>query len=134
VAKDGLGTENLDAVRKGLANLQRHVENVRKFGVPAVVAINHFTSDMDRSTVSFARPAARSSARGDRVPPLGEGSKGTQELAQHVADLCDRPQPLNGLGFRPLTRFRPLWDKMKKIATEIYGASDIIADQSARPV
>jgi formate--tetrahydrofolate ligase len=131
VAKDGLGTENLDAVRKGLANLQRHVENIRKFGVPAVVAINHFSSDTDAEH-QLIREACRSQFGEEAIVcrHWAEGSKGTEALAQHVADLCDRGQPLNGLGFRTLYADSvPLWDKMKKIATEIYGASDIIADQ-----
>jgi formate--tetrahydrofolate ligase len=134
VAKDGLGTENLGAVRKGLANLQRHVENVRKFGVPAVVAINHFSSDTDAEH-QLIRETCRLQFGEEAIVcrHWAEGSKGTEELAQHVADLCDRPQPLNGLGFRPLYEASvPLWDKMKKIATEIYGASDIIADQKVR--
>jgi formate--tetrahydrofolate ligase len=134
VAKDGLGTENLDAVRKGLANLQRHVENIRKFGVPAVVAINHFSSDTDAEH-QLIREACRSQFGEEAIVcrHWAEGSKGTEALAQHVADLCDRGQPLNGLGFRTLYADSvPLWDKMKKIATEIYGASDIIADQKVR--
>ncbi len=133
-AKDALGGEDLEAVGKGLVNLKRHVENVRKFGVPAVVAINHFASDTEAEH-DLIRKTCRSHFGEEAIVcrHWADGSKGTEELAQHVAALGDRAQPLNGLGFRPLyDDALPLWDKMKKIATEIYGASDIIADQKVR--
>ena len=134
VPKNALGNENLEALGKGLVNLKRHVENVRKFGVPAVVAINHFDSDTSAEH-DLIRKTCRSQFGEEAIVcrHWAEGSTGAEELARHVAALCDRPQPLNGLGFRPLyDDSLPLWDKMKRIATEIYGASDIIADQKVR--
>jgi formate--tetrahydrofolate ligase len=134
VAKDQLGVENVEALKKGLANLRRHVQNVRKFGVPAVVAINNFTSD------TAAEHAAIQAFCHDELGVeavicrhWAEGSKGTEELARQVVRLAEAPATRDGRGFRPLYESKlPLWDKMRTIATEIYGASDIIADQKVR--
>jgi formate--tetrahydrofolate ligase len=134
VPKDQLGKENLDALRKGLANLGRHVENVRKFGVPAIVAINHFTADTPAEH-DLVKTFCRQQFGVDAIvcSHWAEGSKGTEELAHHVVELAEAPHPLDGRGFRHLYPDEmPLWDKMKTIAKEIYRASDIIADQKVR--
>ncbi|MBL8575050.1 MAG: formate--tetrahydrofolate ligase [Hyphomicrobiaceae bacterium] len=134
VAKDSLGKENLEALAKGLANLERHVKNVRKFGVPAVVGINHFTSDTaaeHQMIIDFCRD--RLGVDAVVCSHWANGSAGIADLAHKVAALADRDQPLDGLGFHPLYGDDlPLWDKVKTIATEIYGAADIIGDQKVR--
>ena len=134
VPKDQLGKENLDALRKGLANLGRHVENVRKFGVPAVVAINHFTADTPAEH-DLIRTICRQQFGVEAIvcSHWAEGSAGTEELARHVVELAEAPHPLDGRGFRHLYPDEmPLWDKMRTIAKEIYRAADIIADQKVR--
>jgi formate--tetrahydrofolate ligase len=134
VPKDQLGKENLDALRRGLANLGRHVENVRKFGVPAIVAINHFTADTPAEH-DLVKTVCRQEFGVDAIvcSHWAEGSKGTEELARHVVELAEAPHPLDGRGFRHLYPDEMgLWDKMKTIAREIYRASDIIADQKVR--
>jgi formate--tetrahydrofolate ligase len=134
VAKEDLGKENLDGLAKGLVNLRRHVQNVRKFGVPAVVAINYFLSDTPaehRVIQEYCRNELGVEAVICRH--WAEGSKGTEELAHRVVALAEMPQPADGRGFRPLyPSDMPLWDKVRTIATEIYGASDIIGDQKVR--
>jgi formate--tetrahydrofolate ligase len=134
VGKEGLGTENLEAVRKGLANLERHARNLRKFGVPAIVAINHFSSDTEAEH-ALIQEFCRSEIGEEAVicRHWAEGSPGIEGLARKVAALAEAPRPLDGRGFRTLyPDDMPLWDKMRTIATEIYGAADIIADQKVR--
>ncbi len=134
VSKDALGTENLDALRKGMTNLERHARNLRKFGVPAIVAINHFASNTEAEH-ALIQEFCRSEIGEEAVVcrHWAEGSRGIEALAAKVAALAEAPRPLDGRGFRTLyPDDMPLWDKMKTIATEIYGASDIIADQKVR--
>ena len=134
VPKDQLGPENLEAVRKGLANLARHVGNVGKFGVPAIVAINRFHADTEAEH-RLIQEFCSSQLGVDAVVcnHWAEGSHGVTELAERVVGLAESRRRLDGHGFHPLYADElPLWDKMKLIATEIYGASDIIADQSVR--
>jgi formate--tetrahydrofolate ligase len=134
VSRDGLGKENVEAVRKGLANLGRHVTNVRKFGVPAVVAINHFTSDTEaehRLVRDFCRD--KFGIEAIVCSHWADGSAGTEALASHVVSLLEGRPALDGRGFRHLYPDEmPLWDKVRTIATEIYGAEDVIADKRVR--
>ncbi|WP_027133616.1 formate--tetrahydrofolate ligase [Geminicoccus roseus] len=134
VAKDDLGTENLDALKKGIVNLARHVRNVRKFGVPSVVAINHFVTDTPAEH-DFVLKYCREELGVEAFvcAHWAEGSAGIESLSQHVVRLCDEGHPLDGRGFTHLyPDDMPLWDKVKTIATEIYGAEDIIADKKIR--
>ncbi len=134
VAKDQLGVENLEALAKGIANLERHVGNVRKFGVPAVVAINYFTSDTTAEH-RFIQDYCREKLGVDAVvcSHWAIGSEGIDELAHKVVALTEAHQVADGLGFKLLYPDEmPLWDKMKTIATSIYGASDISGDQAVR--
>jgi formate--tetrahydrofolate ligase len=134
VAKEGLGKENVEAVRKGLANLGRHVTNVRKFGVPAVVAINQFSSDTEAEH-ALVRDYCRDKFGIEAIvcSHWADGSAGTEALAEHVVSLVDSRPALDGRGFRHLYPDEmPLWDKMRTIATEMYGAEDIIADKRVR--
>jgi formate--tetrahydrofolate ligase len=134
VAKESLGKENLEAVRKGLANLGRHVTNVRKFGVPAVVAINEFSSDTDAEH-TLVRDYCRDKFGIEAIvcSHWADGSAGTEALAEQVVSLLDSPPALDGRGFRLLYPDEmSLWDKVRTIATEMYGAEDIIADKRVR--
>ena len=132
VGREDLGKENLAAVRKGLANLGRHITNVGKFGVPAVVAINEFASDT-AAEHALVRDFCRDEFGIEAIvcSHWADGSAGTEALAEHVVAMLDAPRA--GAGFRCLYPDEmPLWDKMRTIATEIYGAKDIIADKRVR--
>jgi formate--tetrahydrofolate ligase len=134
VGKDGLKEENLAALKKGMANLDRHVRNLRKFGVPAVVAINRFVTDTE-AELDLVRRHCREDLHVEAIlcEHWGKGSAGTEALARHVVSLCEEPHPMDGLGFDHLYPDEmPLWEKMRTIAREIYGAEDIIADQRVR--
>ncbi len=134
VAKDHLGPENLEAVQKGMANLGRHLANVRKFGVPAVVCINRFGTDT-AAEHELIQHVCKTQFDVDAFVcnHWAEGSAGIEPLARKVVSLAEGRSPLNGHRFRTLYADEmPLWDKMRLIATEIYGASDIIADQKIR--
>lgn len=126
VTKEALGTENLKALEAGLSNLARHVENVRKFGVPAIVAINHFVSDSPAEHAliqNFCRNHLGVEAVICRH--WAEGGAGTQELATKVAALTDSGEA----DFAPLyPDAMPLRQKLETIAHEIYGAAGISTD------
>jgi formate--tetrahydrofolate ligase len=130
VGKDGLGTENLPALEAGLANLARHVENIRKFGVPPIVAINNFTSDTAAEhalIASFCRNHLGVEAVICRH--WADGSAGTEELARKVVALAEGGEA----DFAPLyPDAMPLWDKLETVAREIYGAAGLSADARVR--
>jgi formate--tetrahydrofolate ligase len=132
VGREGLAKENVAAVRAGLANLGRHITNVRKFGVPAVVAINEFSSDT-AAEHAVVRDFCRDEFGIEAIAcsHWADGSAGTEALAEHVVAMLDAPRA--GAGFRCLySDEMPLWDKMRTIAREIYGAEDIVADKRVR--
>ena len=132
VGRDALGKENLAAVRTGLANLGRHIANVRKFGVPAVVAINEFATDT-AAEHDLVRDYCRDEFGIEAIvcSHWADGSAGTEALAERVVAMLDDPRA--GEGFRCLYPDEmPLWDKVRTIATEIYGAEDIGADKRVR--
>jgi formate--tetrahydrofolate ligase len=129
VAKDDLKAENVAAVKKGAENLKRHIENVKKFGVPPVVAINRFITDTDAEIAAIQEIAQSVGARAFLCTHWADGGKGTEALARHVVELCDSGKA----AFKPLyPDDMKLWDKVKTIATGLYGASDITADTSVR--
>jgi formate--tetrahydrofolate ligase len=127
--KSDLGKEDLGALKRGLANLGRHVANIRKFGVPPVVAINHFTSDTEAEHKLIAEHCkAEFGVEAVQCRHWADGSKGTAELAEKVVALADGGQAK----FKPLYPIElPLAEKMRLIAREIYGASDIAIDGKA---
>jgi formate--tetrahydrofolate ligase len=133
-AREALATENPEALAKGLANLDRHVRNVRKFGVPSVVAINRFASDT-AAELELVRQHCRNELGVEALvcEHWAKGSAGSEALARHVVAMCEAPHSLDGLGFTHLYPAEmPLWEKMRTIAREIYGAEDVIADQRIR--
>ena len=129
VAKGDLSSENVDAVKSGCENLARHIRNVKSFGVPAVVAINQFINDTDAELDAVRSVAEELGAKAIVASHWANGGAGTEELAHHVADLADSGKAQ----FAPIYDDpMPLWDKIKTIATKLYGASDIIADDKVR--
>ncbi len=129
VAKEDLKKENTEALKKGLVNLGRHIENMKKFGVPIAVAINHFVTDTDADIEVIRSFCKEHGVEAFKCTHWAEGGKGTEALAKHVAELADR----SSVQFKPIYGDdMPLWDKIKTIAREIYRADDIVADKSVR--
>jgi formate--tetrahydrofolate ligase len=130
VAKDSLGAENLPALEAGLANLARHIANLRKFGVPVVVAVNRFGTDSAAELGFVENAVAREFAVKTIVcDHWARGSAGAEGLAHVAAALADSKEA----EFRPLYPDETsLWDKTRTIAREIYGADDIAAEASAQ--
>jgi formate--tetrahydrofolate ligase len=129
VAKEDLANENVAAVEAGLANLGRHIENVQKFGVPAVVAVNTFISDTQAEFEAVKKFCDKLQVSAIKCTHWADGGAGTEELAQKVVEITDS----NKANFKLLYSDElPLWEKVKTIATEIYGASDIAADKAIR--
>ncbi|MHB8885446.1 MAG: formate--tetrahydrofolate ligase [Methylovirgula sp.] len=130
VAKADLGKENHAAVKAGLANLGRHIGNLRKFGVPVVVAINHFNGD-NPGELDIIAKTCRDEFGADVAlcKHWAQGGKGAVELAEKVVALAES----GSAKFQTLYPDElPLTDKMRKIATEIYGAADISIESSAK--
>ena len=129
IKKEDLSTENVEAVLKGCKNLERHIENIGKFGVPVVVAINDYVTDTAKeheAIISFCKEigvVCKISSHWEK------GGEGAIELAEQVAQISDS----NSAEFKTLyDNDLPLWDKTRYIAQNIYGASDIIADKKVR--
>jgi formate--tetrahydrofolate ligase len=128
VAKDELKKENVEALKKGCANLGRHLENMKKFGVPIAVAVNHFVTDTEAEVEVIRAFCKEHGVEAFKCTHWAEGSKGTAALAKHVAELAEK-----GSQFKPIYGEElSLWDKVKTIAREIYRADDIVGDKSVR--
>ena len=129
VKKEDLGTENVEALTRGCANLGRHIENVRRFGVPVIVAINHFTSDTEAEVAAVKRYVAQHGTEAVLCRHWADGSAGITELAERVAALADS----GTADFRPLyPDDMPLMEKIKAVATKIYHAGEVTADKAVR--
>jgi formate--tetrahydrofolate ligase len=130
VAKDALGAENLPALEAGLANLARHIANLRNFGVPVVVAVNRFGTDSAAELGFIENAVAREfSVKTMVCDHWARGGAGAEGLAHVAAALADSGEA----EFRPLyPDDMSLWEKTRTIAREIYGAADIAADRSAQ--
>ena len=129
VKKDDLGKENIDAVKKGCANLGRHIQNVKKFGVPVVVGINHFISDTDGEIQAIKDYVATLGAEAILCKHWAKGSAGIEDLANKVVQLAESGQSQ----FAPLYPDEmPLFQKIETIAKDIYHAGEVIADKSVR--
>jgi len=127
--RDDLGVENVEAVGRGCVNLERHLRNLKAFGVPPVVAINQFTSDTDAELQAIQVTAEKYGAKAIVCSHWSNGSAGTEQLAQQVVEMIDR----GGAAFQPLyPDDMPLWDKIQTVATQIYDAAGISVDASVR--
>ena len=129
VAKADLSKENVAAVVKGSANLARHIANVKKFGVPVVVAVNHFEADTAAELEAVSAAARAQGVESFVCTHWRDGGAGAQGLAQNVVALCES----GTAQFNPLyPDDMPLWDKVHTVATSLYGASEITADVNIR--
>jgi formate--tetrahydrofolate ligase len=124
-----LGAEDLGALDRGLANIKRHLHNLREvFGLPCVVSINHFASDTEAEHALLRERIGALGVPVHTARHWAQGGRGAAELAHEVVRLCDQPSTL---------RFAyadedPLWDKLRKLATRTYGAADISASAAVR--
>ncbi len=124
-----LGKPNLEALEKGIANIERHVNNIRNnYGLPCVVSINHRTEDTDAEVKLLMDKLAHHGAQVVLARHWAEGGKGAADVARAVVKMCEQPNDFKYVYEEGAT----LWDKMKAIATKIYGAADITADSKVR--
>ena len=129
VTKDNLGAENVDAVTKGCKNLKRHIENIKKFGVPVMVAINDYVTDTKDEHAAIIQYCKEIGVECRISSHWEKGGKGASELAEEVVKIADS----GSSDFKPLYDNKmSLWDKTQFIAQNIYGASEIIADKKVR--
>jgi len=129
VAKDDLKKKNLEALERGFANLERHIENIRKYHVPVVVSVNRFSSDTDDEIALLKRLCMTAGTDCVMADHWAQGGAGAIELAKSVIRTIDE-KPSD---FRPLYPDNmSLWDKTRTIAQEIYGADDITADKAVK--
>ena len=129
VNKEDLKKENVSALTNGLVNLRRHINNIRKFGLPVTVAINHFITDTDNEMKILLDFCETQGVKASKCTHWSNGSEGTKELAQTVSDICDNKKDT----FKYLYEDDvSLFKKVEKIALEIYGASEVVADTKVR--
>jgi formate--tetrahydrofolate ligase len=125
-----LNTENLTALEKGMVNLERHVSNVRNhYGLPAVVAINHRTTDSDAEVALLQKQMAKHNTPVILARHWAKGGEGAADLAKAVVEVIEKSPGKHTFVYEESL---PLWDKMKAIATKIYGAADISADAKVK--
>ena len=124
VKKENLANENVEAVKSGLSNLTRHVRNIKKFGLPTVVAINHFVKDTEKEIKALQDECNKIGVEAIPCYHWSQGGDGTTELAKKVVELTNQKNSFNFLYEEKIS----LFDKIKTIAKEIYEAKDIIAN------
>jgi formate--tetrahydrofolate ligase len=121
--------ENLPALERGLANVERHIDNVRNvYGLPCVVAINHRSHDTDAELALVAERVAKKGCRAIIARHWAQGGLGAEELAHEVVRLSEQPSQMKFV----YDERASLWDKMRTIATRVYGAADIAADSKVK--
>ena len=126
----GHHVENLPALEKGLANLQRHVENVtQRYGLPCVVSVNHFTADTEAEHALLSRKAAEWGVPLHTARHWAEGGKGAEDLARTVVDVVEGGESAVKFVYEDSA---PLWEKIESVARKIYGAAGISADAKVR--
>ena len=127
--KDQLKDENIDALTKGLVNLERHINNTRKFGLPVTIAVNHFITDTDKEMNTLLDFCKTQGVKASKCTHWSNGSEGTKELAKNVFEICEETKNT----FKYLYEDKlPLFKKIEKIAQEIYHASEVVADTKIR--
>ena len=129
VAKNEIDIENIDAVVRGSKNLERHIENTKKFGIPVLVAINHFTGDTEAEIESIKDYCLDLGVEAFVCKHWHQGSKGLIPLANKVVELAESGKS----NFKTLYEDNlSLWEKVNLISKTIYGASELVADKSIR--
>ena len=128
IKKEDLGNENVDAVRSGISNLNRHVNNIKKFGLPVIVAINHFVADTENEMKALQEECNKIGVESVLCQHWSKGGEGAVELAKKVVELADQKTSFKFLYEDKI----PLFEKIKTITKEIYDASEVIADNKIR--
>tara|TARA_B100001123_G_scaffold369934_1_gene431983 strand:+ start:1826 stop:3487 length:1662 start_codon:yes stop_codon:yes gene_type:complete len=128
IKKEDLGNENVDAVRSGISNLNRHVNNIKKFGLPIIVAINHFVSDTKKEMKALQEECNKIGVESVLCQHWSKGGEGAIELAKKIVDLVDQKTSFKFLYDDKI----PLFEKIETIAKEIYDAKEVIADNKIR--
>ena len=128
VTKKDLGNENVKAVKLGMSNLKRHVSNMKKFGLPVIVAINHFIADTGNELKALQNECEKIGIEAIPCYHWAKGGEGTVDLAKKVVELAESTQDFKLLYKDDIS----LFDKVKTIAKEIYNAGDVIADSKIR--
>ena len=128
VDKNDLTEENIPALEKGMANLRRHVKNMQNYGLPIVVAINHFTSDTEAEIKTIQDAVAEMGVKAIEVDAWAKGGEGTQDLAKEVVELADQPADFHEL-YRSTDSIE---DKLTAVATKIYGAKHVVLSNKAK--
>ncbi len=129
VSKEDLKAENVEALKKGLVNLERHITNVRKFGLPVTVAINHFITDTQNEVNAVLDFCKTQGVKASMCTHWSNGGEGATDLAQNIVDICNE----NKNTFKFLYDDNlPLFKKIEKIGQEIYHASEVVADTKVR--
>ena len=129
VSKEDLKNENVNALKIGLVNLERHINNIRKFGLPVTVAINHFVTDSRAEVDAVLDFCKTQGVKASMCTHWSDGGDGAKELAQNVIDICEESK--NTFKFLYEDDL-PLFKKIEKIAQEIYHASEVVADTKVR--
>jgi formate--tetrahydrofolate ligase len=129
LAKDELKNENLEALKKGLVNLERHIENIKKFGLPVAVAVNHFIADTDKEVNELINSCNKLGVKATLCMHWANGGEGTKDLASHVVELIDKEKTNFKFLYEDKTK---LFEKVETVAKEIYRASEVIADSKVR--
>ena len=129
ISKNDLGQENVEAVKLGCSNLGRHIENVKSFGVPVVVAINHFITDTDAEIETVKKYVAEQGSEAILCKHWGEGSQGIIPLAQRVVEMSEKDENK----FSPLYKDKlSLFEKIETVAKKIYRADEVLASKPIR--
>src|SRR5437016_9002055 len=129
VKKEDLKKENLKALEAGMSNLQRHIENLKKFNLPAVVSINRFSADSDAEIALVKERCKALGVEALMADHWAEGGKGAADVARAVVKIVDSGQSKLKLLY---PNERPLIEKIRTIAQEIYRAKDVTADKAGR--
>ena len=129
VNKEDLKKENVSALKEGMVNLRRHINNIRKFGLPVTVAVNHFITDTEDEMKTLLDFCETQGVKASKCTHWSNGSEGTIELAKNVVEICE--------GKKDTFKFLyeddlPLFKKIEKIAQEMYSASEVVADTKVR--
>jgi formate--tetrahydrofolate ligase len=130
VAKDELNNENLEALDKGMVNMERHIKNIQEvYGLPCIVCLNHFTLDTDAEVDMLIKRCESLGVKAVVSKHWAEGGAGAEELAKEVADVVDNNPGTHQLTYEDSDS---LWEKIEKIATKVYGAASISADAKVK--
>lgn len=124
-----LNEENLDALKKGMVNLNRHIKNMQLYGLPIVVAINHFVSDTDKEIQMIKDDCAKQNVEAILTDAWAKGGKGTHDLANKVVELADSPSEFTHIYD---VQVDDLQTKLEKIAKQIYGAKEVSFSRKAQ--